>query len=109
MYPKRRNNFFYIEAERGNVDYEREKAFIAELQNRYNRASKITKAGFLDEFTTTTGYNRNYEARILGLNAGKVIGYTSGYWARNILVDQFAYVGFYLFHCFYPPIKFLLL
>ncbi len=52
------------------------KALTAEIQNRYNKASKKVKAGILDEFTTNTGYNRNYGARILRLKAGKVIGYT---------------------------------
>jgi len=52
------------------------KALTAEIQNRYNKASKKTKVGILDEFTTTTGYNRNYAARILRLKVGKVIGYT---------------------------------
>ena len=40
------------------------KALTAEIQNRYNKASKKTKVGILDEFATTTGYNRNYAARI---------------------------------------------
>jgi len=52
------------------------KALTAEIQNRYNKATKKTKAEILDEFTTTTGYNRNYAARILRLKVGKVIGYT---------------------------------
>lgn len=52
------------------------KALTSEIQNRYNKASKKAKAGILDEFTTTTGYNRNYAARMLRLKAGKVIGYT---------------------------------
>ena len=52
------------------------KALTAEIQNRYNKASKKAKAGILDEFTATTGYNRNYAARILRLKVGKVIGYT---------------------------------
>ena len=52
------------------------KALTAEIQNRYGKASKKAKAGILDEFTATTGYNRNYAARILRLKAGKVIGYT---------------------------------
>ena len=52
------------------------KALTAEIQNRYNKASKKAKAGILDEFTATTGYNRNYAARILRLKVGKVIGYS---------------------------------
>ncbi|MBA7567707.1 ISNCY family transposase ISKol11 [subsurface metagenome] len=52
------------------------KALTAEIQNRYNKASKKAKAGILDEFTSNTGYNRNYAARILRLKVGKVIGYT---------------------------------
>jgi len=52
------------------------KALTSEIQNRYNKASKKAKAGILDEFTTTTGYNRNYAATMLRLKAGKVIGYT---------------------------------
>ena len=52
------------------------KALTAEIQNRYNKATKKTKAVILDEFTATTGYNRNYAARILRLKVGKVIGYT---------------------------------
>ena len=52
------------------------KALTAEIQNRYGKASKKAKAGILDEFTATTGYNRNYAARILRLKVGKVIGYT---------------------------------
>jgi len=51
------------------------KALTAEIQNRYNKASKKAKAGILNEFTITTCYNRNYAARILRLKAGKVIGY----------------------------------
>ena len=47
----------------------------AEVQNRYGKASKKKKTVILDEFTATTGYNRNYAARILRLKAGKVIGY----------------------------------
>ncbi|MBL7124091.1 MAG: transposase family protein [Actinobacteria bacterium] len=52
------------------------KALTAEIQNRYNKATKKTKAVILDEFTATTGYNRNYAARILRLKVGKVIGYS---------------------------------
>ena len=52
------------------------KVLTAEIQNRYNKANKKAKAGILDEFTATTGYNRNYAARILRLKVGKVIGYT---------------------------------
>ena len=52
------------------------KALTAEIQNRYSKASKKAKSGILDEFTTNTGYNRNYAARILRLKVGKVIGYT---------------------------------
>ncbi|MCJ7472652.1 MAG: transposase family protein [Actinobacteria bacterium] len=52
------------------------KALTAEIQNRYSKASKKAKSGILDEFTTNTGYNRNYSTRILRLKTGKVIGYT---------------------------------
>ena len=52
------------------------KALTAEIQNRYNKATKKAKAVILDEFTVNTGYNRNYAARILRLKVGKVIGYT---------------------------------
>jgi hypothetical protein len=51
------------------------KALTAEIQDRYNKATKKTKSKILDEFTATTGYNRNYAARMLRLRAGKVIGY----------------------------------
>jgi len=51
------------------------KALTAEIQDRYNKATKKGKTKILDEFTATTGYNRNYAARILRLKAGKVIGY----------------------------------
>ena len=51
------------------------KALTAEIQNRYDKAIKKAKTGILDEFTATTGYNRNYAARILRLKVGKVIGY----------------------------------
>ena len=50
------------------------KALTAEIQNRYYKASKKTKAEILDEFTTTTRYNRNYAARMLRLKVGKIIG-----------------------------------
>ena len=52
------------------------KALTAEIQNRYNKATKKAKAVILDEFTVNTSYNRNYAARILRLKVGKVIGYT---------------------------------
>ena len=52
------------------------KALTAEIQNRYDKAIKKAKTGILDEFTATTGYNRNYAARILRLKVGKVIGYS---------------------------------
>ena len=52
------------------------KALTSEVQDRYIKASKKTKAKILDEFCTTTGYNRVYAARILRLKVGKVIGYT---------------------------------
>jgi len=52
------------------------KALTSEVQDRYTKASKKTKAKILDEFCTTTGYNRVYAARILRLKVGKVIGYT---------------------------------
>jgi hypothetical protein len=52
------------------------KALTAEIQHRYNKATKKAKMGILDEFTATTGYNRNYAARILRLRTGKVIGYS---------------------------------
>jgi hypothetical protein len=51
------------------------KALTSEVQDRYIKASKKTKAKILDEFCTTTGYNRVYAARILRLKVGKVIGY----------------------------------
>jgi len=51
------------------------KALTAEIQYRYNKATKKGKTKILDEFTATAGYNRNYAARILRLKAGKVIGY----------------------------------
>jgi hypothetical protein len=51
------------------------KALTAELQDRYKKATKKQKKKILDEFTATTGYNRNYASRILRLSAGKVIGY----------------------------------
>ena len=50
------------------------KAVTSEVQNRYVKATKKVKANILDEFCTTTGYNRVYAARILRLKAGKVIG-----------------------------------
>jgi len=52
------------------------KALTAEIQNRYNKATKKAKEVILDEFTVNTSYNRNYAARILRLKVGKVIGYT---------------------------------
>ena len=52
------------------------KAVTSEVQDRYVKATKKTKAMILDEFCTTTGYNRVYAARILRLKAGKVIGYS---------------------------------
>jgi len=52
------------------------KAVTSEVQDRYIKATKKTKAKILDEFCTTTGYNRVYAARILRLKAGKVIGYS---------------------------------
>jgi len=51
------------------------KAVTSEVQNRYVKATKKTKTKILDEFCTTTGYNRVYAARILRLKVGKVIGY----------------------------------
>ena len=51
------------------------KKLTAEVQDRYGKASKKKKSMILDEFTATTGYNRNYAARILRLKAGRVIGY----------------------------------
>jgi len=51
------------------------KALTAEIQDRYSKAKKKGKTRILDEFTATTGYNRNYAARILRLKEGKVIGY----------------------------------
>lgn len=52
------------------------KALTAEIQDRYGKAAKKARSKILDEFTATTGYNRNYAARILRLRSGKVIGYT---------------------------------
>ena len=52
------------------------KAVTSEVQDRYIKATKKVKAKILDEFCTTTGYNRVYAARILRLKAGKVIGYS---------------------------------
>ena len=52
------------------------KKLTAEIQNRYSKANKKAKTGILDEFITTTVYNRNYAARILVLKASKVIGCT---------------------------------
>ena len=52
------------------------KALTAEIQDRYGKAAKKARSKILDEFTVTTGYNRNYAARILRLKVGKVIGYT---------------------------------
>ena len=52
------------------------KSLTAEIQDRYSKATKKAKTKILDEFTATTGYNRNYAARILRLKAGKVIGYS---------------------------------
>ena len=52
------------------------KALTVEIQDRYSKATKKVKTKILDEFTATTGYNRNYAARILRLKAGKVIGYS---------------------------------
>jgi len=52
------------------------KAVTSEVQNRYVKATKKVKAKILDEFCTTTGYNRVYAARILRLKVGKVIGYS---------------------------------
>ena len=51
------------------------KKLTAEVQDRYGKASKKKKTVILDEFTATTGYNRNYASRILRLRAGGVIGY----------------------------------
>jgi hypothetical protein len=51
------------------------KALTAEIQNRYNKATKKVKSRILDEFCETTKYNRVYAARILRLMAGKLIGY----------------------------------
>jgi len=51
------------------------KKLTAEVQDRYGKASKKKKTVILDEFTATTGYNRNYASRILRLRAGRVIGY----------------------------------
>jgi len=51
------------------------KALTAEIQDRYNKATKKVKGRILDEFCQVTGYNRTYAARILRLMAGKVIGY----------------------------------
>ncbi len=51
------------------------KAVTSAVQNRYVKAIKKAKTMILDEFCTTTGYNRVYAARILRLKVGKVIGY----------------------------------
>ena len=51
------------------------KAVTSEVQDRYIKATKKGKTTILDEFCTTTGYNRAYAARILRLKVGKVIGY----------------------------------
>ena len=51
------------------------KAVTIEVQDRYVKATKKGKTKILDEFCTTTGYNRVYAARILRLKVGKVIGY----------------------------------
>ena len=51
------------------------KALTAEIQNRYNKATKKVKGRILDEFCQVTGYSRTYAARILRLSTGKVIGY----------------------------------
>jgi len=51
------------------------KAVTSEVQDRYVKATKKAKTMILDEFCTTTGYNRVYAARILRLKVGKVIGY----------------------------------
>ncbi|NQT66912.1 MAG: transposase, partial [Actinobacteria bacterium] len=51
------------------------KAVTREVQDRYVKATKKVKTKILDEFCTTTGYNRVYAARILRLKVGKVIGY----------------------------------
>lgn len=51
------------------------RALTAEIQNRYNKATKKQKGRILDEFCATTKYNRVYAAKILRLMAGKVIGY----------------------------------
>jgi len=36
------------------------KALTAEIQHRYNKATKKAKTGILDEFTATTSYNLCY-------------------------------------------------
>jgi len=41
------------------------KAVTGEVQDRYIKATKKTKSMILDEFFTTTGYNRVYAVRIL--------------------------------------------
>ena len=51
------------------------RALTAELQDRYKKSTKKQKKKILDEFTATTGYNRNYASRILRLSVGKVVGY----------------------------------
>ncbi len=52
------------------------KAIIAEVQNRYIKATKKDKSKILDEFSATTGYSRVYAARMLRLAPGRVIGYS---------------------------------
>ena len=52
------------------------KAIIAEIQDRHIKATKKDKSKILNEFSTTTKYNKVYAARILRLAPGKVIGYS---------------------------------
>jgi len=42
------------------------KAIVAQISERYRKASKKNKKGILNEFVQITGYNRKYAIRILG-------------------------------------------
>jgi len=51
------------------------KAITRELQDKYKKATKKKKTALLDYFTSLTGYNRSYAARVLRAYRGKVLGY----------------------------------
>lgn len=46
-------------------------SLTAQVSKRYLKAGKKEKGLILDEYLATTGYNRSYARRILGLKAGK--------------------------------------